>query len=269
MNRRPKFPADAFVGTSGYYLRYRPPYPADLLRDLVQRAQARADDSLLDLACGPGRVALTLASSFRSVCAVDLEPEMIAEGRKEAARIGVHNISWNVGLVEDFDAGRETFKLITIGDAFHRLDQEQTLQLAIKWLEPSGSLAILGSFFPLSADISWQHALADIIEKWTGQRVGVRRENSASLDEGIRAIEDLLRRYPLDGVSSFRFLVPHVWTIESIIGYLYSTSYCSKHVLRENATPFENDVRRVLQNCDNTGAFRDALSFGYTFGRKR
>ena len=59
---------------------------------------------LLDLACGPGRVALRLSSYFREVWAVDLEPEMIDVGRNEAKKNGIENVRWMVGRAEDVEA---------------------------------------------------------------------------------------------------------------------------------------------------------------------
>jgi predicted RNA methylase len=83
---KPNFPADAFAGTAAYYVRYRLPYPQGLLIDLLHRSGITGEGGLLDLACGPGRVALAVGSSFQEVWAVDLEPEMIEAGKKEAAR---------------------------------------------------------------------------------------------------------------------------------------------------------------------------------------
>src|SRR5919108_2152765 len=126
MNRvayvKPNFPVDAFAGTASYYLRYRVPYPEALLRDLVERAGITGQGRLLDLACGPGRVALALVASFQEIWAIDLEPEMIAVGQHEATQRGVHHITWMVGKAEDVQAPPASFALITIGEAFHRLD---------------------------------------------------------------------------------------------------------------------------------------------------
>lgn len=101
---KPNFPPDAFAGTAAYYLRYRVPYPQALLRDLIERAGVTGEGRLLDLACGPGRVALALASSFRETWAIDLEPEMIAAGQEEAARRGVTTVTWMLGKAEDLRA---------------------------------------------------------------------------------------------------------------------------------------------------------------------
>ncbi len=55
---------DAFVGTARYYARYRPPYPEEFLADLRSLAETTGHGSLLDLACGPGRVAIPMAPLF-------------------------------------------------------------------------------------------------------------------------------------------------------------------------------------------------------------
>src|SRR5262245_31822098 len=81
--------ATAFSGTASYYLRYRPPYPDEFLSDLRSHAKTTGFGSLLDLACGPGRVAIPMAPYFVSVLAIDVEAEMIAAGAKEASRRGV------------------------------------------------------------------------------------------------------------------------------------------------------------------------------------
>jgi 2-polyprenyl-3-methyl-5-hydroxy-6-metoxy-1,4-benzoquinol methylase len=121
----PNLRADAFAGAAEDYARYRLPYPAALLSDLTRRAGLSGHGRLLDLACGPGRVALALAGMFREVDAVDLEPEMIAEARRQAGQRGVSKVRWSVGRAEDFEASAGSYELVTVGEAFHRLDQQR------------------------------------------------------------------------------------------------------------------------------------------------
>ncbi|HEY3811578.1 MAG TPA: class I SAM-dependent methyltransferase, partial [Caulobacteraceae bacterium] len=101
MTERPNLLPGAFAGTAIAYVRYRPPYPETLRRDLLERAEIGAHGALLDLACGPGRIALDLAASFGSVWAIDQEPEMVGVGKLEAARRGIDNVIWCVGRAED------------------------------------------------------------------------------------------------------------------------------------------------------------------------
>ena len=128
---------DAFVGTASDYARHRPPYPDGFLADLRSVANTTGQGALLDLACGPGRVAIPMARYFRSVLAVDVEAEMIGVGKEEAAKRGATNITWRVEPAEDLELSDRSIELITVGEALHRLDQERTLTNALRWLQPA------------------------------------------------------------------------------------------------------------------------------------
>jgi ubiquinone/menaquinone biosynthesis C-methylase UbiE len=166
MTTPPNLLSDAFAGAAVAYARYRPPYSKTVLSDLLARAVAPPHGGLLDLACGPGRVALDLAASFETVWAIDLEPEMIEVGKQEAARRGVGNITWFVGRAENLAAPPGAFDLITIREAFHRLDQTLVAQKALGWLKPGGRLATLGSEGILAGREAWQATVAQVARRW-------------------------------------------------------------------------------------------------------
>jgi SAM-dependent methyltransferase len=275
----PNFPTDAFVGTAAFYARYRVPYHENLIHDLAARAGLSGSGALLDLACGPGRLTLPLARFFREVWAVDAEAEMIEAGEREAGRSSVTKIRWSVGRAEEVEAPTEAFELVTIGDAFHRLDQERVTGLALKWLRPGGCLATLGGNGILAEGEAWQRAAMDVVRRWTGrdaggtarlgveQRVGPARSTSnpamgAEHDEGV------MRRFGFEEVATYSFFEPHEWTLEGIAGFFYSTSICSKRALSERAAGFEADLRATLLALDPSGVYRESLRFGYTLGRK-
>ena len=126
----PSYPPNLFAGTARYYIQYRPPYPPDLHDHIRTRSALSGSGVLLDLACGPGRVTLPLAPFFTDVHAVDLEPDIIAAGKDEANRLGLSNIRWTVGRAEDVEQAPGSVELVTIGEAFHRLDQRRVGELA-------------------------------------------------------------------------------------------------------------------------------------------
>jgi hypothetical protein len=78
----------------------------------------------------------------------------------------------------------------------------------------------------------------------------------------------VLRATGLVEVASHPFVVPHDWTIDTIIGNLYSTSFCSKQVLGDNAAAFEAALQAALLAHDPSGIYREQMRFGYTIGRK-
>jgi SAM-dependent methyltransferase len=266
---KPDFPADAFAGTAGYYVRYRPPYPREFLRGLIKRSGVSGEGRLLDLACGPGRVALALGSSFREIWAVDLEPEMIEAARKEETLRGMAGIRWSVGRAEGLDAPPASFELITVGEAFHRLDQRIVAERALQWLKPGGHMATMGCFSILSAKEPWQKAVVAVVRQWTGgasqgsggpepRRPGVGPEHDG------RVLTDV----GFSDVASHPFVEPHEWTADEVIGYLYSTSTCSRHLLGPDGGKFEADLRAALHAHDPGGVYREEIQWGFTLGRR-
>jgi SAM-dependent methyltransferase len=266
---KPSFPADAFAGTAGYYVRYRVPYPGRLLGDLIRRSGVSGGGRLFDLACGPGRLALSLAPSFRETWAVDLEPEMIEAGRLEAARRGVEDIKWIDGRAEDLGAPGASFDLVTIGEAFHRLDQRLVAAQVLGWLKPGCCVAILGCYTILSEREPWQRIVGDCVRRWATPGSGNGGVSGPRVPgSGPEHGERVLRDAGFVEVASHAFVEPHEWTIETILGYLYSTSACSRRRLGANADAFESDLRSGLLACDPGGLYREPTQWGYTIGRK-
>jgi SAM-dependent methyltransferase len=260
---------DAFAGTADAYARFRPSYPSAMLADLIAQAAPAAPSCLLDLACGPGRVALDLAGAFDSVRAVDLEPEMIEAARQAALRRGVGNISWSIGAAEDLEAEADTFDLITIGEAFHRLDQPLIARRAMVWLKPGGCLATLGGEGVLSGGEDWQIAVAEVAQRWMARVFpGGWGEARPGVIPGLEAQQAVLRRAGFMDIADHAFDEPRDWTVESIIGYLHSTSVCSRAALGDDAPAFEADIHTALGDPGETVRFHETMRWSYTLARK-
>jgi cobalt-precorrin-6B (C15)-methyltransferase len=60
------------------------------------------DDTVLDLGCGTGRVAIAAAARAKKVYAVDRRPEAIAYAQKAAREAGADNIEFFCGEAADF-----------------------------------------------------------------------------------------------------------------------------------------------------------------------
>lgn len=263
MSDAPNLAPDAFRGTADYYARYRPPYPSAMLDGLMRQVEGRS--RLLDLACGPGRICLALSSLFDDVWAIDLEPEMIATGRRLAEQRGIRNVHWFTGRAEDLDGPPGTFDLITIGEAFHRLDQRRVAALALGWLRPGGCVATMGAPSLLGGREPWQQALASVARAfmpagWASAAPGA----STSVMDG----EKVLRDAGFAKIASHDYVEPQVWSIEAILGYLRSTSVCSAQVLGDKTTVFDARITEALLALDPAGVYRERLAFGYTLGRK-
>jgi SAM-dependent methyltransferase len=260
--------ADAFAGTAAAYLRYRPPYPRALLADLVVVARLSKAPVLLDLACGPGRVALDLARHFERVWAIDLEPEMIATGREEAARRGIRNVCWLKGRAEAAAVAANSVDLITIGEAFHRLDQAVIVERAQAWLKPGGCIATLGTDGLLAGGEPWKELVGAVARRWMQLAYpGGWAKGRAGAALGPEGVERLLNGAGFVDVQRRLFEQLRTWSFEEIVGYMKSTSVCAEGALGAAFPAFEADLKAAL-NAEGP-PFQERLRCGYTLGRKR
>ncbi len=255
----PNYRVDLFAGTAEYYARFRPPYPPALIEHLTRRARISGQGRLLDLACGTGEVALAMYGSFAEVWAQDQEKEMIEMGQRKAGEVGAHNLRWLVGRAEDLEAPSGQFELVTIGSAFHRLDRLRVAQLARQWLPPGGYLAILGANSVWTGTERWQSLAVEVIERWTPAR---SKGQGASMTH-----QEVLAGSGYTDIGEERFSAPQRWTLDSFLGYLYSTSITSRAALGEKLPAFEADLRRALLSHDSSGIYQEQVQFSCMLAR--
>ncbi|MEM7020176.1 MAG: class I SAM-dependent methyltransferase, partial [Pseudomonadota bacterium] len=97
---------------------HRPPYPQALYGKLLELMHAPC--RVLDLGCGPGKIALGLADRVEAVTAVDFSAAMIALGQKLDK--GQHqNIEWLCGPAETAPYAGQ-YDLITTAASLHWMD---------------------------------------------------------------------------------------------------------------------------------------------------
>jgi SAM-dependent methyltransferase len=264
------FRPDAFAGLAEDYQRYRVPYPAALLDDMLARAALPAEGArLIDLACGPGRLTFAIAGRFAEVLAVDTEPEMIEAARREAARRGVGNIRWSVGRAEDLQVPAAAFDLVTAGSAFHRFDQPRVAAKAYAWLKAGGALVTLGDTPFGQGPAAWTDLVAEVVERYVGKPVQrLHGSPNPTQAEAIADEEAVLRAAGFVDVASFNFQTPHTWTLEALLGNLRSTSFVSRRALGDRHAAFEADLAAALRRYDPSERYAESIGSGYTLARK-
>jgi ubiquinone/menaquinone biosynthesis C-methylase UbiE len=91
----------------------------DALRLLVGFSGVGADDTVLDVACGPGLVVAAFARLCRHATGIDLTPAMIGKAREHAAALGLANVDWHVGNVLPLPFADRAFSVVVSRFAFH------------------------------------------------------------------------------------------------------------------------------------------------------
>ena len=263
MYLKPNYNHDLFKGTADFYVKYRTPYLESMINSLVKITDIKKNDKLLDLACGPGRLSIPLAKYFEEVVAIDLEEEMIIAGKKVAKELDITNIEWRIGRAEDYVVDPETFKLTTIGDAFHRLDQFSVLTKVHETLKKHGFLAIIGGgIITYGGNREWQRILNKILSKWC--RPDVNKDNIIYME----TFPNALKNFGFKDVFTGVFEETITLTIEEIIGFLYSMSVFSKNVIGNEIEEFEKTITESLLEIEPKNIFKYDFNCSYIIGRK-
>ena len=250
------FPPDLYAGTAEYYERFRPRYPDFMLAEL--RGRVGMSGTLLDLACGPGQIAIPMAPYFERVLAIDLEPDMIDVGRAAADRAGLTNIRWQVGRAEDLTLEPGSIDLLTIGSAFHRLERGVIAARVKGWLSPGGALIVTG-YGPAPDSVEpeppWKDIMSTVVMKWTGplSEAARRALSGPSHGELLESAGYAIERYDCT--------VPHRWTVDELVGLAFSISVSSKQQLGDRADAFEAELRSALLDYDGAGKYEEQLPF--------
>ena len=78
---------------------------------------------------------------------------------------------------------------------------------------------------------------------------------------------EVLTAVGFEYVGTHDFPHPYVWTLDSILGNLHSTSKFSRRLLGDKTERFDADVRRALLAYDASGRYPETLRFGYSLFR--
>ncbi len=116
-------------------------------RMVVEMAQIKPGDHVLDIGCGTGSLTLTakrFAGASGSVCGIDASPEMIAEARKKAMRSG-SEVDFKVGLIEKLPYPDASFDVVISRLVIHHLPDDlkrRGFAEILRVLKPGGRIFI-------------------------------------------------------------------------------------------------------------------------------
>jgi len=165
-----------FAAAAKHYPAGRPAYSQRLISQIVKDLHLGAKDAVMDLGCGPGQLAMLFAPFVGSVLAIDPSAEMLEVARQAAK--GVDNIHLKFG--SSFDLGPElgTFKLVTIGRAFHWMDRPDTLRRLDAMVERDGAVVLFSDSHPKHRDNAWVEPFQRIIDDHGAGDVQKKRRRS-------------------------------------------------------------------------------------------
>jgi len=111
---------------------------------LMRATRVTALDTALDVACGPGLVALAFAKVARQVVGIDVTPAMIDRARALQAERDLPNVSWQIGDVAHLPFPDDTFTIVTCRYALHHVfDPRAVAAEMVRVCAPGGRVALV------------------------------------------------------------------------------------------------------------------------------
>jgi SAM-dependent methyltransferase len=250
--------SELFAGTADYYRRFRPPYPREAFDWIVMRHGLDGRGRLLDCGCGTGTVFSGLAKWFSHTIAMDPDPEMLAVARRTAADERIGSITFALGRAEDIADTVAPLRMAAFGASFHWTDRIAVARHLDRLVEPNGAIVILSPTSLWTGRVfEWKAVVIDAIKRWLGDE---RRAGPGTFPARPMH-QECLKQTPFCALTEARFVQPHVWKYDGIIGYLYSTSFASRAVLGDKAANFEKDLRERLSGFSPDGLFTDEIEY--------
>jgi SAM-dependent methyltransferase len=250
-------PSELFRGTAGYYAQYRRPYPQDVVRYMVEAFRLDGHGRLMDAGCGTGQVFSVLAKYFEEVFAFDQDPDMVELARQTAVHAGLQNVTVREIRAEDIGPPLGNFWLAVFAASFHWMDRQRVADLVYDLLEPGGHIAILAPGNPHSGDDPLAKAIQETVREVLGPE---RRAGAGVYVPGERHGEALAKtRFGMP--TTVDLIVREQWTVDQIIGWLYSTSFANKELLGGRVGHFEEMLTQKLLRISGDGVFTRAVDY--------
>ena len=213
----------------------RPPYPNEMYEILVGLLGGE-NAKVLDVGCGPGKIARALIDRVGHVDAVDFSREMVRVGK--SLHNGNHpNLRWIHGRIEEV-ALNPPYDMITAGSSIHWMKWSVVFPRLDEILTTGGHLVIIDGDRPVES--SWHEAELSLIRKYSTNRHY----------EKMDLIQELVDRGHFQPIGD-RWTTPVVFSqpVADYVESFHSRQSLSKEQMGdENVIAFDTELTDVLSD---------------------
>jgi ubiquinone/menaquinone biosynthesis C-methylase UbiE len=116
---------------------------------MVEQLDLQSHFEVLDVAAGTGHLSRAIAPHVKRVVALDLTPEMLAQGEHEAEQQGLTNVVFEQGEAEHLTYGNEAFDLVVTRFSLHHFaDARGPAQEMVRVCQRGGRVAVIDMVSP-------------------------------------------------------------------------------------------------------------------------
>jgi ubiquinone/menaquinone biosynthesis C-methylase UbiE len=251
-------PDELFRSTAPYYARYRAGYPKEFFTYLGTRLALDGHQTVLDLGCGTGQVALSLAPLVRHIVAIDPEPTMLTEAAKISADRGLTNIAWVQGDSTQLPTlDLPVLNAVTMGASFHWMDRDQVLRDLNALTEPDAAIVVVSGGAPGSSEPpTWAQAITEVRTRYLGTE---RRAGSTTYTHPPERHAEVLARSAFTNVETAEWTWRIDRTLDEIVGLQFSYSFSAPVLFGDRRSEFEEELRTALNEVNPSHVFKEEI----------
>ncbi len=242
-----------FASTVEFYARYREPYSLEFFARVAEQIGLHGTETLLDVGCGPGLLAIGFAPYVERCSGIDPEAAMVAAAKSAAAEAGVA-LRLTQGRIEEFSAENSfpenPFDVVTIGRALHWMDRTAALPVLERIVAQAGRILICRASSVETTETPWLKPYNELRRRWASEAEGQRyRVDAKEWFAGSGFGES-----GAVAVSERREV-----TIAGLVGRSLSRSITSPAVLGERRPAFEAEIRATLEPFAQDGVLQEQV----------
>jgi ubiquinone/menaquinone biosynthesis C-methylase UbiE len=158
---------------------------------LARMVGAGLTDRAVDLACGPGTLALRFARQVRWICGLDLTPAILERARRAAASEGLANLEFAIADAQSLPFSDASLDIaITSYSAHHFPDPARVIGEMARVVRRGGRVGILDIFLPADRAVSALNTRIEKVRDASHTRTLSREEFELHLAaHGVRVLE--------------------------------------------------------------------------------
>jgi len=120
----------------------------EALNFIVRSANTGAEDTVLDVACGPGLLACAFAKVARHATGIDITPAMLEQARKTQQEQRLTNVSWKHGDVRRLPYPDAHFSIVSCRFVFHHLEEPLVVLREMSRVSKPGGRVVVADMAP-------------------------------------------------------------------------------------------------------------------------
>ena len=169
---------------------------AGIMEAMISLAQLGPDDTVLDVACGPGLVACEIAPLVKRVTGVDFVPAMLQQAEARSKASGIANIDWKLGDGRQLDFPDASFSRVLTRYSFHHFENPRQVLSEMARVCQSGGVVLVNDATP-------EESKQNAYNEWERLRdpshaTALTPDQLMALGNGLPLEQPIAKHYALD-----------------------------------------------------------------------